>query len=407
MKERLKKKFKSIFKTKKRKKFGITEVIVIFASTLLLSLVFGLFLGYRFSNNKQVSEYSKELQDFIKNYQYIVENYYGELNEETLTDEAIKSILESLGDPFSNFIDPEDTNFEIRLDGSFRGIGVEIRSDEEGNVRIDGIFDESPAKKAGFEIGDVIISVDGKDFLGKLPTEVSLYVKQSEKEMTFVVLRNGEEKTLKLSKGLVIITSVYSDIINVDDQKIGYLKVDIFSATTYNQFKRELESLEKSNIDSLIIDFRNNSGGHLSVVRDMMSLFLKKDKIMYQTENKDSIEKFYSKGNKEKNYEIVFLSNSATASASEVMIAALKDNLGSKLVGETTFGKGTVQELQSLPDGTKYKLTVKKWLTPNGIWIDKIGIEPDYEVSLDENYINNPTSDNDNQLQKAIDILSK
>jgi carboxyl-terminal processing protease len=407
MKERLKKKFKSIFKTKKRKKFGITEVIVIFASTLLLSLVFGLFLGYRFSNNKQVSEYSKELQDFIKNYQYIVENYYGELNEETLTDEAIKSILESLGDPFSNFIDPEDTNFEIRLDGSFRGIGVEIRSDEEGNVRIDGIFDESPAKKAGFEIGDVIISVDGKDFLGKLPTEVSLYVKQSEKEMTFVVLRNGEEKTLKLSKGLVIITSVYSDIINVDDQKIGYLKVDIFSATTYNQFKRELESLEKSNIDSLIIDFRNNSGGHLSVVRDMMSLFLKKDKIMYQTENKDSIEKFYSKGNKEKNYEIVFLSNSATASASEVMIAALKDNLGSKLVGETTFGKGTVQELQSLPDGTKYKLTVKKWLTPNGIWIDKIGIEPDYEVLLDENYINDPTSDNDNQLQKAIDILSK
>jgi carboxyl-terminal processing protease len=405
--EKLQKQIKLIFKKKKRKKFGITEVLIVFISTLVLSLIFGLFLGYRFSNIKQESSYSKELQSFIKNYQYIVDNYYGELNEEMLTDNAIKSILESLGDPFSNFIDPSDTNFEVRLDGSFRGIGVEIRTNEEGNVRIDGIFDDSPAKKAGLELGDVILSVDGQDFRGKLPTELSLYVKQSDKEMTFVISRNGEEKTFKLSKGLVIITSVHSDVINVNNKNIGYLRVDIFSATTYNQFKKELEKLEKSNIDSLIIDFRNNSGGHLSVVRDMISLFLKKDRIMYQTESKDSVEKFYSKGNKEKAYEILFLSNGATASASEVMIAALKDNLGSKLVGETTYGKGTVQELQSLPDGTKYKLTIKKWLTPNGIWIEKKGIEPDYKVLLDENYINNPTKENDNQLQKAIDILSK
>ena len=401
-------KLRKMFKSKKRKKFGLNEILIVFVLTLLISLTTGFFLGNRFDlTNKDKGEYSLELKRFIKNYQYIIDNYYGEIDEKVLTESAIKAILENLGDPFSNFIDPTDTNFDARLDGSFRGIGVEIRLNEENNIRVDKVFENSPAEKAGLKTGDIILSIDGIDFKGKMPTELSLYVKQTTKAMDFVVLRDNKEVSLQMEKGLVIIKSVYSNIFEINNNKIGYLKVDIFSATTFNQFKTELENLEKQNIDSLIIDFRNNTGGHLSVVRDMMSLFLKKNRIIYQTENKDTIEKFYSKGTKEKNYEIVFLSNGQTASASEVMIAALKDNLGSKLVGETTFGKGTVQELQSLPDGTKYKLTVKKWLTPNGEWIDKKGIKPDYEVILNEEYYNNPIESNDNQLQKALEILTK
>lgn len=403
IKNNLAKKFKKFFS--KKKKFGPTEVIVLVTSTLIISLSMGTFLGYRlFNNSKSNNKYSAEVQQFLDNYQYIIDNYYEEVDEEKLIDGAIKGVISALGDPFSSFIDESDS-LNLTLEGSFVGIGVEIITNEQGNIQIRKIFEGSPAEKSGLQVGDVITNVNGVDFKTKVPSELSNYIKNTNGEILVIIERNGQAKTFKLEKGLVIIKSVTSNIYENGGKKTGYIKVDVFSATTYNQFKTELTKLENSGIKSLVIDLRNNSGGHLSVVRDITSLFLNSDKILYQTQFKEEIEKFYSSGKTDKQYEIVLLANAESASASELMIAALKDNLNSKIVGVKTFGKGTVQEVQDLTDGSKYKFTIKKWLTPKGMWVHGRGISPDYEVISSSDYITNPTFENDNQLQKALEII--
>jgi carboxyl-terminal processing protease len=406
MKDKMNKLLKKVFsKKKKALKFDIIEVSVLILTTMILSVVMGSALGYRFIGTK--SEYSKEMEQFLKNYNYIIDNYYGDIDEEVLLDGAIQGVLEALGDPFSSYIDPENSNLELYLDGSFKGIGVEIITNDAKEIVVKRVFTDSPADKAGILAGDVILTINGVEFTNKQPQEVSLYIKQNNGPFTVKTRRGTEEKNYSLNKGLVIIESVSSKIFNVNNQKIGYIQVDVFSATTYSQFRTKLANLEKDNIDSLIIDLRDNSGGHLSVVRDMVSLFLNKKHIIYQTEDKQEIKKYFSSGKIDKEYPIILLGNGESASASELMIAALRDNLDAKLIGEKTFGKGTIQELQTLVDGNQIKLTIKKWLTPKGVWINGTGIEPDIRVSLDQGYYSNPSEETDSQLQKALLELSK
>ena len=181
--------------------------------------------------------------------------------------------------------------------------------------------------------------------------------------------------------------------------------MSIFANNTYEQFKKNLDELESKNIDSLIIDLRSNTGGHMISAKQISSLFLDSKNIIFQTQDKNGVEKIYSTGSENKKYKIVLLADGNSASSSEILIAALKDNLNAILVGEKTYGKGTVQELQTLPNGAQYKFTVKKWLTPNGICIDKEGITPDYEIKISDEYLKNPSDETDNQLQKAIEIL--
>ena len=163
--------------------------------------------------------------------------------------------------------------------------------------------------------------------------------------------------------------------------------------------------MEKSGIDSLIIDVRSNTGGHLTAVENILSLFLDSSHVIYQTEDKNGIIKSYSHGSVTKEYPIVILTNEASASASEILAAAMQEEYGAKIVGKHTFGKGTVQELKTLPDGEQYKFTTKKWLTPNGTWINGVGVATDIDVDFNKDYYDNPTHDNDKQLQAAIEAL--
>ena len=182
----------------------------------------------------------------------------------------------------------------------------------------------------------------------------------------------------------------------------------IFANNTYKQFKTELEKLEKENIEYLIIDVRSNTGGHLTSIDSILDLFLGSKQIMYQFDDKGKITKAYGTGNENKKYKIILLGNEDTASASEVLIASLKENLKATFIGKKTYGKGTVQELKNLTDGNKYKITIKKWLTPKGNWInDTKGIKPDIEVELDEKYFETYEKEDDNQLQTAIDYIVK
>jgi len=206
---------------------------------------------------------------------------------------------------------------------------------------------------------------------------------------------------------VVNIESVISKVYEENDKKIGYIYIGIFANNTYNQFKTELEELESQNIDSLIIDVRSNTGGHLTAVDGILDLFLNSNHIMYQFEQDAKVTSIYGTGKENKNYEIVLLGDSISASASEVLIAGLRENLNSKFIGKKTYGKGTVQELITLSDGTQYKITVKKWLTPKGNWINETeGISPDIEIDLADKYFETGEDKDDSQLQKAIEYLS-
>ncbi len=340
------------------------------------------------------------IQSIIDSYNRIKDNYYKEIDENELVNGAVKGMLEAIGDPYTTYME-EDlySNFNITLNGSYEGLGVEI-SKQGDDIVIVGIFGDSPASKAGLKLGDKIISIDDLRSTDITTSEFSSYVRNNNKNTFKVVInRDNEEKTFEIKREKVVLKSVTSKVIEKNDKKIGYIYMSIFAANTYNQFKENLESLEKQGIDSLIVDLRDNTGGELNSATSIISLFVGKEKVIYQVENKNGdIEKTYSKGKKDKTYPIVVLVNNNTASASEVLTAALKDNLNAKIVGEKTFGKGTVQTVMNTSTGEQYKLTTKKWLTPNGEWINEKGIKPDLEVEL--------SKDKDNQLEEAIKCLT-
>ena len=205
----------------------------------------------------------------------------------------------------------------------------------------------------------------------------------------------------------VIIESVSIDKFNMNNKRVGYIKVSIFAANTASQFANKLKDLEEGGIDSLIIDVRNNSGGYLSAASTMLEMFMKKGSILYKTESKGSTTVKKDSTDEHRDYPIAVLINNSSASASEILAASLKDNLNATLIGNTTYGKGTVQETVNVLEGSKVKITTKKWLTPNGDWINKTGIDPTIRVTLKDKYYENPIKDNDNQLTTAIKVMSE
>lgn len=388
--------------------FELKEVIILLIITCLIGIVMGASVGYQVKKIDK-KELSSDLEEFIENYNYILKNNIADISGNDLIKGAIEGMLSIFEDDYSYVIsDSEQENFDIRLNGEYEGVGVEVVTTTDGKTYIYTVFEDSPADRAGLEPGDQLLKIDEENLENRDSTFVADYVKTSGKStFTITLLRNEEEMTKEVTREKVTINSVTSRVIEKEGKKIGYLYLNIFSSASYKQFKEKLEVLEKEGIDSLIIDVRYNTGGHLTTASNIVSLFLDSSNIIYQTEKDGHVEKFYSSGTETKKYPIVVLQNGASASASELLAATLKEQYGAKVVGTTSFGKGTVQELLTLSDGTEYKFTTKKWLTPKGNWIHKKGVEPDYEVDLDENYFENPNDENDTQLQKAITVLTE
>ena len=399
-------------KQKKDKKvFSASETIILVIISLLIGLSIGLLCDSKnIKTNMSLSE-DKYLNEFVKNYRYVIDNYYKEVDRESLINSAISGMMKSLDDPYSVYFDEEETNnFSIALDGSYKGLGVQIAKDPStGYMFIVSILKDSPAEKSDLKIGDLIVSINGKEAKDMTASEFSYMIKNSsENEFDTKVLRDGEEIELVLNKSTVTLTSVVSETYEENNKKIGYIYIGIFANNTLSQFEEELSKLEKSNIDYLIIDVRSNTGGHLTTVDGILDLFLNKDHIMYQFEQSGKKTSVYGTGIEKKNYEIILLGDEISASASEVLIAGLRDNLNSKFIGKKTYGKGTVQELVTLSDGTQYKITVKKWLTPKGEWInDTEGLTPDIEVDMDSKYFETYDTNDDTQLQAALKYIKE
>lgn len=396
---------------KLNKNFSTLETILLVIMSLLIGFCMGKLIPNTIKITEKTTYNNKYINEFIKNYNYIKDNYYEEIDENDLINGAISGMMESLDDPYSAYLD-EDTsnNFSITLDGSFKGLGVQILKDEEsGYMLVTSVFKDSPAASAGLQAGDLIISINDIKAKDITAAEFSKFIREStENKFLLVLQRDGKEIKTTAEKNMVVLNSVLSKTFEKNNKKIGYIYIGIFANNTYEQFKEELDKLEDKNIDSLIIDVRDNTGGHLTAVDGILDLFLNSKQIMYQFFQNGVTTKTKGIGNENKEYEIVLLGNQNSASASEVLIAGLTENLGSKFIGKKTYGKGTVQELINLSDGNQYKITIKKWLTPKGNWInDTKGIIPDIEIELDSKYYDTYEDDDDSQLQKAIEYLSK
>lgn len=381
-------------------------------TTTIISLIMGFFTCLSIitiiSGGKNVFKLSRELSKFYDVYEVLVDNYKDNLDKEKLIDEAIDGMVSSVGDTYTKYSDIESAeSFKQMVSGTYKGIGCTIKKVETG-IEIVGIYKDSPAEKAGLKEKDIIIKVDNKDATKEDATSISNYIKNEAKgKIKITALRNEEAREFTLEKSNIELPTIDSEVFEKNDKKIGYIYISIFSSVTEKQFEEKLLELEKKKIDGLVIDVRDNSGGYLNCVSDIASLLLPKGNIIYQTEkdNKKVITK--DKTTDKRTYPIAILTNGNSASASEILAAAIKESYGGLVIGTKTFGKGTVQQTKKLSDGSMVKYTVENWLTPDGNWIDGVGIEPTEEVKLAEEYYKNPSHETDNQLQKALDLVSK
>ena len=395
-------------KSKKNETFTVKEVVILLVITCMANATIFFFMNI--GEKESSLSYNDTVKEILESYNYIKDNYYGDIDEKDLINGAIKGMTEALGDNYSSFIDDNQSDtYDVLLVGEYTGVGIQISQLIGGNeIVISAVFDNSPALKAGLEVGDVVKSINGISTDGMNTSDIGDYIKNGNiTNFDIVVTRNGEEKSFKVERGPIVIDSVTSEMFEREGKKIGYIRIDVFALNTDEQFEENLKKLESEGMNSLIIDVRGNTGGHLSSVTNIISEFLDSSKIIYRTSTKTKEEIKYSKGNTAKEYEIILLVDGQSASASEVLASALKESYGAKLLGTKTFGKGTVQEMQEIEStGKNYKMTTKKWLTPNGNWINGIGITPDYEVELNTKYYENPIRENDNQLNEALKLLS-
>lgn len=382
--------------------FNLLEVIIIIIMTsLVVGVSTGVIVYKNYKSDVGITEsdgkYFKELK---KAYDNIINGYVEKVDEAKLIDAAIEGMYNYLGDPYTSYIDQSSTDdLTDRLNGEYTGIGVEITKIEEGIIVIN-VFENGPAYNAGIEPGDILVKLNGNDITNSSAADVSNSIKKSnQSSVELSVLRDGITITKTVNIKNVNVPSVSKE--NFND--IGYIKIDTFSNTTYTQFKEALEALEKNNINSLVIDVRNNGGGYLNSAAEIAELFIEKGKNIYGLENKKG-KTFYEDNTKtQRNYKIAVLINSSSASASEILASALKESYGATIIGTTSYGKGTVQETSKLSSGGMVKYTTAYWLTPNGNSVNNVGIKPDIEIILDKT--DEYQYETDNQLQGALNAV--
>ncbi len=369
--------------------FNLLEVIIIILITgVVVSIISGLIVynnygKLRFIEDSNNTITNDEINEFIDNYNLIINNYVDDVDKKELLDAAISGMYNHLGDEYSTYIDKDSTDsLSDQLEGQYDGIGVEIAtyvSEKEGNITIvHSVFKNSPADKAGIKEGDILKSIDGIDLSEKNSSYIANYVKNGEKtEFEVVVTRDKKDITLKMKREHVIISSTETKTI---DNNIGYIKLTTFSNISRDQIKEDLDKFDKK-VNRLIIDLRDNTGGLLSSAGDIAELFVDKGKNLYQIQDRNDVKTEFKaqEGVYRKFDKIVVLINENSASASEILALALKESAGAKIVGVKSYGKGTVQETKILDSGAMVKYTTSYWLSPDGNSINKEGIKPDIE----------------------------
>lgn len=359
--------------------------------------------------NYSYSENNSDLSEVNSVYEDIITKYYKVVDKDALITGAIDGMMSVLGDPNSSYFDnSEAASFNDRLNGKYVGVGLEIMADGTGKILVVGIFEGSPASKSKIKEGDYILEVDGNPVAGITAEETASKIKRTlGKEVVLTIERNGETFKETVVSGNIVIKSVESQIFKKNNKNVGYIKLDIFAANTEEQFTEELEKLEKQKINSLIIDVRNNSGGYLTTVTDILERFLPKNTILYKTRDAEGTVNKLDTTSEKRNYKVVVLINEVSASASEILAVTLSEKYEAILVGKKSFGKGTVQQVLNTTSGGFAKITTQEWLSPEGNKIDKVGVLPKYDVDMDYNKYDSTKPETDTQLQKALEVIVK
>lgn len=356
--------------------------------------------GIRLSEDASSEEKLSVLKGLID------ENYIGDVDEEALEEGIYKGYIQGLEDPYSVYYNEEETkDLYETTEGEYSGIGAVLSQDlESGVITLVQIYEDSPAAKAGLKDNDILTKVGDIEVTDMDLSEVVTYIKgEKGTDVDLTVLRgeDAEEITVTATRDTVEAQTVKYEML---EGQTGYLSVSEFDSVTYAQYEEVLNELTDQGMTGLIVDLRNNPGGNLNTVCEMLDLVLPKGTIVY-TEDKDGKRETATSDDEHQiNVPMVVLVNGNSASASEIYAGAIQDYGIGKIVGTQTYGKGVVQQIFDLGDGTSVKLTIAEYFTPNGRSIDGEGITPDVEVEYEADE-NNPEADN--QLEKALEVMKE
>ena len=341
-----------------------------------------------------------------------LDKYYVEAFDETLVEEMLYSgMAAGVGDRYTYYMSEETLEQYLEnTNGNFDGVGIEVYTNQDGEVVISRVMEGQPAQQAGMQEGDVIVGVNGEDMRGKMMSDVAAKIRgKAGTEVTIEVFRKSTGKTLEMimERAVVVMESVDSRMIKGN---IGYISISGFKENTYEQFKTALDALQKEGMKGLVLDLRDNPGGLVKSVYQIGEELLPEGTMVYTLDKQEKREDLKCDG-EYLDIPLVVLVNENSASASEILAGAVKDTGRGTLVGAQTFGKGLVQRLFTLPDGSGLNVTIQKYYTPKGTSIHGIGIEPDEVVQLGEKYLATALTDipedEDAQLQKALEVLGK
>ena len=399
-----------------QKRFKTYKIIMLVVLVAFITFLVTSIVMYQYFTNDsfgksivEKSEQTSDIAETLEDYRKIIDKYYlGDIDEEKLKEGAIAGYIKGLDDEYTEYISKEDmADYMADATGNFVGVGVYMVQDTEANkIMVLSPIKGSPAEKAGLQPGDYIIAVDGVTYTGEQMTEASNKIKgETGTTVKLQIQRKDETLDIELTRENIKVNPVEGEVL---ENNIGYIEFSSFDDGTAEEFKTKFVELQGKGIKSLIIDLRNNGGGIVDEALEIANYILDKDSvILYEVDknNNETVEK--TTDDPIINMPIVILTNENTASSSEILAGALKDHKKATIVGEKTYGKGVIQRLLTLPDGSGLKITSEKYLTPNRTEINKVGIEPDEKVELPETVTNilNVEKNEDTQLQKAIEIL--
>lgn len=371
----------------------------------------GIFGGCYVLSNKDhvVNQESVQKAKAIEN---LIDKYYlDKIDNDELESYLYKGLMAGLGDPYSTYYTAEEYK-ELTEDteGVYRGIGVTMQKDvSTGAVTVVKCFEGAPGAEAGLQPQDQLVKVNGEDITDKELSEVVKMIKTSESDtVTLTILREGESDYREVE---VTLDTVEAPMVEHEmlDNKIGYITINQFAETTASQYETALEDLNNQGMERLIVDVRDNPGGLLTSVCDVLDSMLPEELLVYTEDKNGKKSEYNATGTDQFDKPMVILVNGNSASAAEIFSGALQDYKVAKLVGTTTFGKGIVQQIFNLSDGSAVKMTISKYYTPSGRCIHGTGLEPDIEVDLPDELKNQVSIDKseDTQLQKAIETVKE
>ena len=378
-----------------KKRQNIYKIIMLIILVAVITFVATTLVMYKYIGGSikyvQVSSKDNTIATTLASYRKIInEKFLGEIDEQKITEETIRGYVKGLGDPYTEYMTKEEMQeFSQDVMGNFTGIGIYLTKDVEKNVIIIiSPIKDTPAHKAGILPGDIITKIDGESYTGEQLTEASNKIKgEIGSTVKLEILRDGKVLEFNITRENIKINHVEAKVL---DNQIGYIEFNSFDEGCSKEFKEKLEELKSKNIKSLIIDLRNNGGGLVNEALQIADYIVPKDQTLLITVNKNEKEEI-TKAEEGViiDLPIVLITNESSASASEILAGALKDNKKATIVGEKTYGKGVIQELLTLNDGSGLKITTEEYYTPNKNKINKVGITPDVEVKLDEGICNN------------------